>query len=144
MQALTDPNTRSVSLQVINGGGGIAHAAVVILVEGDQYVIGYVPPHGMLAPGRGVVLETPLTKQGEMMGRMVGVAICADRARNVHAWTAAGTGYRRWSPKALKKKPISNFDIFSALIPEVDLQSLEAVLPTGWADADVGRERRVG
>src|SRR5438067_1954204 len=126
MQALVDPSTRNIRVQVYNSGGGIGREAVVFLVEGDRYLVANIPPHGMLAPGRGVLLETPLVKQGELTGRMVGVAICSDSARTVHAWTASGTAYKRWRPRRLRKKRISNFDVFRALVPDVDIESLEA------------------
>jgi hypothetical protein len=66
---------------------------------------------------------------------MVGVAICADSARTVHAWTASGGGYKRWRPRRVGKRPVSNFDVFRALVPKVDIESLEPVTITGWSDA---------
>jgi len=132
MQALVDPSTRKVSVQVYNAGGGLGRDVVVFLVEGDRYLVANIPPHGMLAPGRGVLLETPLVKQGQLTGRMVGVAVCSDSARTVHAWTAGGGGYKRWRPGRLRKKPVSNFDVFRALVPDVDIESLDAVTASGW------------
>jgi hypothetical protein len=136
LTALVDGATGSVTIEVENVGGGIARDAVVILAEGGACLIAAIPPAGRLAPGRRVQLETPLTRspQAPNVPGPVGVAICQDLERNTHAWTANGVTYRRWSPRRLKRRPLTNEQIFGVLLPEVDLSTCGLVGLTNWRE----------
>lgn len=132
--AIVEHCSGRIVLQLHNAGGGFARDVAVLLVEGNHYVIAYAPPSGVLLPGRGVRMQTPLVKKSPPNERLVGVVIGADVSGTTHAWSASGLVHQRWTRKALGKKAMSNIDIFHAVAPEVNLHDLTPVTVTGWTE----------
>lgn len=132
MQAIAAADTRKVWLEVHNAGGGLAREIFFYFVEGEKVVAGHLPPNGMLAAGAGVRLSTELIKHGELTGRMIGAVVCADSGRNIHAWSATGANYKRWTSRSLKRHGVSNNDAVAAVLPELEQAHLEYVGFTEW------------
>jgi hypothetical protein len=134
MIALVDRDSNRVTLQLHNAGGGFARDVVVYLVEGTRYFIAYAPMNGVIRPGQGVEIQTPLVKEPPINGPLVGAVIAADVTGTTHAWSASGTRHRRWTRKKLPKKPMSNNEIFSVIVPDANLDELDATSATGWRE----------
>jgi hypothetical protein len=132
--ALVEHDSRQIILQVHSAGGGFARDVVVLLVEGDQYVVAYGSPNGVLLPGRGVQMETPLLKEPPLSAPLVGVVIGADISGTTHAWAASGAVHRRWTRDDLRKKAMSNIDIFHAVVPGVNLNELKPTTVREWKE----------
>jgi hypothetical protein len=130
MIVLDDLQSRQVSVQVYNTGGGLARDVLVALVEGNQYILSYTPG-GVLVPGSGVDMQTPFVRKGRSLGAVVGFVSGVDISGTVRAWSADGLSYKEWERKDLQKQPVSNRDMLLA-VSDIDIDKLNPVQPSGW------------
>jgi hypothetical protein len=125
-------DTGTVRLRIENGGGGIARGVWFWVREGSQAVVSGLPPHGLLAAGKGVSIATRLQATGRDAEAVV---ICRSGPR-IHAWDAAGR-HKKWRLNWWAfPKPGSNQTIVNRFYPHApDIGSLR-LLPYQQVEED--------
>jgi hypothetical protein len=104
-----------IRVRIDNSGGGIAQEAAFWVREGGAAATSGIPPHGSIAPGKGVTLMTGLQPTGDRFAEAV--VICRSGPR-VHAWDAAGR-HKSWRLNRWAfRKPGSNEQIVHRFYPQ--------------------------
>jgi hypothetical protein len=86
------PAQRVIRVRIDNSGAGIAQEALLWVREGPNAVASGVPPHGSIAPGHGVTLNTGLAPVAARSAEAV--VVCRSGPR-IHAWDAGGR-HKSW------------------------------------------------